>query len=111
MKSVTMVSFVFTLSFCFSLVAGKALKGTNTNHYLVEVDDNEDNNADTVKNASNNADGDDYKFEADFIGRSSVFNDEDADMKVKTILDSHVVNKKLPPGYGYGHHGYGYGKK
>merc|ERR1719260_122803 len=109
MKSVTMVSFVFTLSFCFSLVAGKALKGTNTNHYLVEVDDNEDNNADTVKNASNNADGDDYKMDVEYMARSHLFNDEDADFKGGAIVDSVVVNKKLYPRYG--RQGYGYGRQ
>jgi len=51
MKSITLASIVFTLSFCLNLVAGKNLPykgspsaGTNTN--LVEVEDTEDNNVD-----------------------------------------------------------------
>ena len=54
MKSVTMVSIVFTLSFCLNLVAGKNLpyKGSppaRTKTYMVEVEDTEDNNGDYTK--------------------------------------------------------------
>ena len=54
MKSTTLASIVFTLSFCLNLVAGKNLpyKGSppaGTKTYLVEVEDTGDNKGDNTK--------------------------------------------------------------
>merc|ERR1719290_497731 len=91
MKSVTMVSFVFTLSFCLNLVAGKNLPYKT---YLLEVEDNEDNNADTVKNASKNADGDDFKITAKMMAKNRITNEKGADIEAEFIADNYIKNHK-----------------
>ena len=54
MKSITLASIVFTLSFCLNLVAGKNLPykvspPARTKTYLVEVEDTEDDNGENTK--------------------------------------------------------------
>merc|ERR1719315_955519 len=87
MKSVTMVSFVFTLSFCLNLVAGKNLPYKT---YLIEVEDKEDNNADPVKDAPKNADAD-YDINAKVIDGSEIHIDcKDVDVNADIIAKTKI---------------------